>query len=134
GVAAQVELAQSHVGALRAALRRRPTPPFVNVWHKQPPVTLKATPWETGPTAIRTMFETDSIPASWLPALERVDAVYVPSRFNAETFASAGVPEHKLRVLPPPIDLRLFDPARAAPLARPRGARRFCFLSVFEVS
>jgi glycosyltransferase involved in cell wall biosynthesis len=131
---AQVETTSDQERALAAARARVPQQPYVNVWHKRPPVTMKAIPYGHGPTVIRTMFETDALPAEWLPALERVDQVWVPTRFNLETFARGGVPEGKLRLLPQTLDFSLFDPDGVVPLPRPAGARGFCFLSVFAFS
>jgi glycosyltransferase involved in cell wall biosynthesis len=78
----------------------------------------------------RTMFETDGLPPSWVQRSWQVDEIWVPSSFNLGTFANAGVPPSKLRVLHEPIDTERFDPARANPLEHlPREA--FIFLSVF---
>src|SRR5690606_2546587 len=57
------------------------------------------------------------------------DEIWVPSRFNAETFASSGVPPEKLRVLPLGVDTRRFRPG-LPPLSIP-GARGFVFLANF---
>jgi len=60
----------------------------------------------------RSMYETDRIPSDWLvPATCAVDELWVPSDFNRRTFAAAGVPEGKLRVLHEAVDTRdLFTP------------------------
>ena len=116
----------------RKARERVPKEPYVNVWHKTPPQIMRAALSGVGPTVIRTMFETDAVPAYWLPGLSRVDEVWVPSHFNYETFAAGGVPREKLRILPQTLDFSLFDPEVTEPLARPQAARRFCFLSVLE--
>ena len=47
----------------------------------------------------RTMFETDSVPASWVSQCNAMDEVWVPSVFNLVTFARAGVHPRKLRVV-----------------------------------
>ncbi len=77
----------------------------------------------------RTMFETDSIPAGWLSYCEAMDEVWVPSAFNSEAFASAGVSPHRLRVLPSGVNTSQFRPG-LKPLPIPRHG--FNFLSVFE--
>jgi len=77
----------------------------------------------------RTMFETDRLPPDWVQACRRMDEIWVPSRFNAETFASSGVPPEKLRVLPLGVDTRRFRPG-LPPLSIP-GARGFVFLANF---
>jgi glycosyltransferase involved in cell wall biosynthesis len=41
--------------------------------------------------AAYTTWETDRLPADWVPVLNRYDRVLVPSRFNAEVFVSSGV-------------------------------------------
>lgn len=76
----------------------------------------------------RTMFETDRIPPGWVERCKQMDEIWVPSRFNIETFSMTGVPRHKLRAVPGGVDVRAFHPA-ALPLAlRKRG---FTFLANF---
>jgi glycosyltransferase involved in cell wall biosynthesis len=86
--------------------------------------------WSPGADAGRTTFETDGIPDSWVAACNSVREVWVPSRFNVETFVAAGVDRERLHVVPSPV-----------PLARWRGDERmelpaggFTFLSVFDWS
>jgi len=81
----------------------------------------------------RTMYETDTIPKGWAEACNRMDEVWVPSRFNVETFAGAGVHRDKLIVMPGAVDAAFFNPQHHAPLALPNRAR-FNFLSIFEWS
>jgi glycosyltransferase involved in cell wall biosynthesis/cytochrome c-type biogenesis protein CcmH/NrfG len=81
----------------------------------------------------RTMFETDRIPPSWVAACNAMDEVWVPSRFNVETFAARGVERDKLLVMPGSVDEEQFDPAKCQPLPLPNRAR-FNFLSTFEWS
>lgn len=78
----------------------------------------------------RTMFETDRIPDGWAERCNALDEVWVPTHFNRETFAAAGVEADKLRVMPPGVDTELFRPGALA-LQIPQ-ARRFNFLSVFD--
>ncbi|MGC8625979.1 MAG: methyltransferase domain-containing protein [Acidimicrobiales bacterium] len=79
----------------------------------------------------RTMFETDSLPVNWVDNCNRLDQVWVPSSFNAETFYKAGVrvPVH---VVPGGVDTRRFRPG-VVPLDVPE-ARGVTFLSIFEWS
>ena len=78
----------------------------------------------------RTMYETDSIPDGWRRCCESMDEVWVPSTFNLQTFASAGVSPERLRVLPGGINTAAFQPdAEPFPIPNRRG---FNFLSVFE--
>ncbi len=81
----------------------------------------------------RTMFETDRLPANWVEACKRMDEIWVPSRFNADTFAASGVDRSKLRIIPGAVDETLFDPEATTPLALPQPAG-WNFLSVFEWS
>jgi glycosyltransferase involved in cell wall biosynthesis len=83
---------------------------------------------------LRTMFETDRVPADWLPALRSADRIWVPSEFNRRTFARSGVPGEKIAVIP-----GCFDPAPYLAPAEPtalaqeiRASGRFTFLFVGE--
>jgi glycosyltransferase involved in cell wall biosynthesis len=81
-------------------------------------------------TVGRTTFETDRIPDGWKERCNAFDEIWVPSKFNLETFANAGVAKHKLRVLQEGIDTSHFRPG-LEPLNIP-GAQGFKFLSVFD--
>lgn len=78
----------------------------------------------------RTYFETDRLPAGWLPILEEMDEVWVPSDFNRRAFASSGLSEEKIRVVHEGVDARFYSP-EAEPFNIPH-ARSFKFLSVFD--
>ncbi len=80
----------------------------------------------------RTMFETDRLPDGWADACNRMDAVWVPTEFNRDTFLRAGVAPERLSVVPGALDVTPFDPS-ATPL-RINGARGFNFLSIFDWS
>lgn len=76
-----------------------------------------------------TIFETDRIPDQWVRHCRMVDEVWVPSRFNLETFAGSGVPRGKIRVVPYGVDTDSFRPiTETFPIP---GKRSFCFLYVF---
>ncbi|MBL8859381.1 MAG: glycosyltransferase family 4 protein [Planctomycetes bacterium] len=77
-----------------------------------------------------TMFETDRLPEGWAAELSRMDEVFVPCRFNVETFAFAGVPREKIRLFQPGLDLSGFKPG-LQPYAL-AGEPAFTFLSVFQ--
>lgn len=77
----------------------------------------------------RVMFETDRLPGGWVDVCRQLDQVWVPSRFNLETFRGAGVEPHKLRVIPVGVDTGVFRPD--APPALIAGAAGFKFLSAF---
>jgi glycosyltransferase involved in cell wall biosynthesis len=76
------------------------------------------------------MFETDKIPAHWIePCNELVDEIWVPSKFNVETFNASGVNASKLRVLGEPIDVHLFNPEIATKMDLQQ-RRAFNFLAI----
>jgi glycosyltransferase involved in cell wall biosynthesis len=117
--------------AQREALERalaRPAPlDAVLVWHVVPHPAHPLAPGAVN--VVRSMFETDRMPRSWLPRLLAVDEVWVPCAFNVETFARSGVPADRLHVLPETIDFDLFDPAAFAAPGQPRP---FTFLANFD--
>ncbi len=78
----------------------------------------------------RTTFETDRIPDGWLERCNAFDEIWVPSHFNLETFAAAGIPRQRLHILQEGIDTNHFRPGME-PLKIP-GTRGFNFLSVFD--
>jgi glycosyltransferase involved in cell wall biosynthesis len=80
----------------------------------------------------RTMFETDRLPEGWAESCNRMDAVWVPTEFNRQTFSQAGVAADKIAVVPGAIDMTPFD--RRTPALRINGARGFNFLSIFDWS
>ena len=88
---------------------------------------LPTAAWSIG----RTMFETDRLPESWVTRCNQMDEIWVPSRFNLETFAQSGVEVDKLYVIPGAVDPDQFDPVRHSPLPLPSRAA-FNFLAVFE--
>ena len=59
---------------------------------------------------MRSMFETDRVPARWLADLKTMDGIIVPTRFNVETFTTSGIAPEKLYVVPSPIDTDRFVP------------------------
>lgn len=78
-----------------------------------------------------TMFETDRIPAPWVDACNRMDEIWVPTKFNLETFSKSGVERSKIQVIPFGIDHTYFDPLRVEPLPI-EGKHGFTFLSTFQ--
>jgi glycosyltransferase involved in cell wall biosynthesis len=58
-----------------------------------------------------TLFETDSFPIDWLEGFRAVDEVWVPTEFNRRTFAVAGIPEERLRVVGYSVDTDFYAPA-----------------------
>ena len=80
---------------------------------------------------LRTMFETDRIAPLWVELIKSVDEVWVPSKFNIETFHNSGVPLEKLKIVPGAVDPVMFDPSKTEPLNLPNRAS-YNFLSIFE--
>lgn len=81
----------------------------------------------------RTMFETNSLPANWVDILNEMTEVWVPSEFNRETFASAGVKLDQIKIMPGTLDENKYDPQSVLPYPL-TGTRIFKFLSVFDWS
>ncbi len=79
----------------------------------------------------RTMFETDSLPPGWVEKMNELTEVWVPSEFNRETFAAAGVEKERIFILPGTIDGKLYNPERVQPYPL-ASAHAFNFLSVFD--
>ena len=88
----------------------------------------------------RTMYETSSVPDEWVERCNRMDEIWVPTAFHAESFARAGVIAEKIVIVGEPVDTAFFDPAKVKPLAldvteedaRRVGGAPFRFLSVFK--
>ena len=120
---------------VKDASARVPASPFLAVHLLFP--TMVRFDVEPSPAAhvIRTMFETDGLPPSWVGPLLRADEVWVPTDANRTSFAMAGIPPARIRVVPEPLDPDRFDPETNAPDPVVRGnGRSFVFLSVFDWS
>lgn len=118
----------------RAALDRLSQRPAAGVEIEYQHLTPDAIERPSGRCSIlRTMFETDGLPARWAQRCNLFDEVWVPSQFNVETFARSGVLREKLRVVHGCFDRRKFDRATLPP-ARIPGTRGYRFLSVFDFS
>lgn len=61
----------------------------------------------------RSMYETDRIPSHWLRPCNdpKINEIWLPTKFNLQTFNSSGVQSNKLRVIPELIDHQHFNPA-----------------------
>ncbi|QJC53987.1 glycosyltransferase [Paenibacillus albicereus] len=79
---------------------------------------------------LNTVWETTRVPARWRGAIDRYDAVIVPSRHNVKALRDSGVtvPVH---LAPHGVDSRRFRPGRR-PAGVPEASGRFVFLSVFS--
>ncbi|MHB0869706.1 MAG: glycosyltransferase [Chloroflexota bacterium] len=78
-----------------------------------------------------TMFETDRLPAGWADACNQMDEIWVPCRFNRESFARSGVDPERIQVVPFGMDASRYDPSAVRPMEIP-GRRGFAFLSTFQ--
>jgi glycosyltransferase involved in cell wall biosynthesis len=116
---------------VRKQLARAPRDPVVAVHHHIPNGEVHVV--ENAVNVARTMFETDSIPARWVPELLERDEIWVPSRHNAESFRSAGIPASKLRVIGGTLDFDLFSPG-ADPLPVERRKGEVLFVANFDFS
>jgi glycosyltransferase involved in cell wall biosynthesis len=131
GLDADAGLTPGDLAMLNRQAARRAVAPIVAVHHYVPgpeqPVAGEAL------NVARVMFETDSVPDAWLPCLASRDEVWVPGRHNVETFATAGVPEEKLRILGGTLDFDLFAPG-APPLDLGAPEASFVFVTNFDFS
>lgn len=80
----------------------------------------------------RALFETDRIPASMVVDSDLYNEIWVPSRFNLETFSRSGVSRDKLRVVPYGVDTEIYKP-RSGRYRIPEG-REFVIVAVFALS
>jgi len=79
---------------------------------------------------ITTMIETDRLHPKWAEKLKKADAVWVPSRFNYETFLEAGLDAEKLRIVKAAVDCDAIDACNDVyPFST---KKRFKFLSIFN--
>ncbi|MEX1026470.1 MAG: glycosyltransferase [Candidatus Paceibacterota bacterium] len=81
---------------------------------------------------LRTMIETDRIPAQWIPQIDAFDEVWAPSQHVADALRRSWIASEKIRVLPACFDPEIFRPDGAKfPLPDWLGDK-FLFLSVFD--
>lgn len=114
--------------ALDAATRAPRPKHAVHVLHV-PGQTMQRLPG-AGYHVARTMFETDGLPTSWVPRLNDMDEIWVPSAFNVATFRAAGVTA-PMHVVPGGVHADQFVGAQPLPI---EGLNTTVFLSVFEWS
>ncbi|KAG1674484.1 hypothetical protein FOA52_003089 [Chlamydomonas sp. UWO 241] len=125
---------QDYATLLSASSRPRPSERAIIVCHCLPsmwtrPVLEWATcapcppraPYRPAYAIGRAMAETDSYHPKFVESCNMMDAVWVPSAFSARVLESSGVHARLLRVVPEPIDIRVFDPARDPTSSRARG-------------
>jgi len=115
-------------------------PDSVDVWisHKPPPSYPKfpykgIQYYEKRPPYVvgRSMIESSVLPQKWKKDFERVDEVWVPSKFLVQVFLDAGVNEKILHHIPESIDTHFYNPDQTTPLELP-GKKDFNFLSIFK--
>lgn len=58
----------------------------------------------------RTMFETDRLPSGWLPRLQYMDELWVPTEHMRQIFLQHDVPAEKLHVIEEAVDTDLYQP------------------------
>lgn len=81
---------------------------------------------------LRTTFETDRIPAGWLPHFEGFDEVWVYAETTRQAFIRGGAPGEKLRVVPTGVDVETFCPEGPKAQLPECLDGCFVFLSVFD--
>ncbi|QSO46637.1 glycosyltransferase [Alicyclobacillus mengziensis] len=81
----------------------------------------------------RTMYETDSVPETWVERMNEQTEIWVPSHFNRDTFIQAGVDANRIYVMPGALDLAKYSPETVEPYALDT-KKSFRFLSVFDWS
>lgn len=119
------------VDEVTATLRTPLGPRPVGVLHGLPDMFQAWCCRGVGRTVGCTIFETHSIPAPWVLACGAVDQVWVPTQFNVESFAGAGVRRDRLAKLPYGIDTDFYRPV---PRATPDAGQpfRFLYISYFD--
>jgi glycosyltransferase involved in cell wall biosynthesis len=110
---------------------RPPRAPYVVVHHYVPGPGQQVA--ADMPNVARVMFETDSLPESWLPLLLDRDEVWVPGRHNVETFERGGIPADRIKVLGGTLDFDLFKPG-VEPLDLDVQGDPFVFVTNFDFS
>ena len=121
-------LSSDTTARLEGLLAREAEPGEVRVQHVLPPSFQHHA--EAAANVGCTTFDADGIPRSWAAACNRMDEIWVPSRFCLEAFSASGVPEERIRVIPHGVDSARFA-ARVEPLPVCVG-KHFTFLSVFD--
>ena len=110
-------------------------------WHPSRYPTARCPPPGSLASIGRTMFETDRLPSGWSERLQRMDEVWVPTEFSRRVFVQGGVDEHRVVVVPEPVDVDTFRPGvppmelvkgEARRWQRGEAQRPFRFLSIFK--
>ncbi|CAI5715354.1 unnamed protein product [Hyaloperonospora brassicae] len=87
----------------------------------------------------RTMFETDRVPSGWSDRMNKMDEIWVPTRFQEQVFVDGGVRPDAIKVVPEVVDIDFFDPEKvekaydlAGKLATNITDKTTVYLSVFK--
>jgi glycosyltransferase involved in cell wall biosynthesis len=122
-ISGQNEAENSLISRFDDTYRRR-GPALINICHSEPGAWYVPTPrYHTFPCPDcssnlgnkcykigRTMFETDSIPDGWVPRLNYMDEIWVPTEMSRDIFMKSGVPSEKLRVIGETVDTTFYSP------------------------
>lgn len=79
-----------------------------------------------------TIFETDRIPESWVDICNKLDEVWVPSRFNLQTFTDSGVRSNKVKVFPYGVNTSFFKPIEDKVVIENKKRFSFLYVSFFN--
>ncbi|KUF87062.1 hypothetical protein AM587_10008239 [Phytophthora nicotianae] len=87
----------------------------------------------------RTMFETDRVPRGWPERMNKMDEIWVPTKFQEKIFIDGGVRPEALKVVPEVVDVDFFDPEKvkqvydlASEVAFKMTEKTTVYLSVFK--
>jgi glycosyltransferase involved in cell wall biosynthesis len=127
---AAVAQSPTDVGLLRSMLRQKNQGPYVAITNCI--TTLCAPDPDACLNTLRTTFETDRIPDSWLGWLGQYDEILVCAAHNKWAFVRSGVAPERIRILPQGVDTTLFSPMGTKLDLPPALAGQFVFLSVFD--
>ncbi|MDK2820433.1 MAG: hypothetical protein PWP31_398 [Clostridia bacterium] len=75
-----------------------------------------------------TMTEADKVDKKWVEKCNSMDEVWIPSRFNYETFLTCGVRKEKLHIMHLGVDTNHFKPAKST-----NSKKKVTFISSFEL-
>lgn len=91
-----------------------------DVWHKDGAfgwgISNPCPPADARYAVGRTMYETDRVPSGWVPRINQMAEVWVPSEFAVSQFVESGIDKSRIIVVPEAVDTTLFDPAVHEPM------------------
>ncbi|KAG1703207.1 hypothetical protein DVH05_008118 [Phytophthora capsici] len=87
----------------------------------------------------RTMFETDRVPKGWPDRMNKMDEIWVPTKFQEKIFVDGGVKPEAVKVVPEVVDVDFFDPEKVEKVYDLAGETAFemtekttVYLSIFK--